>query len=203
MRLRGSALGASWRLGFAALVAMIGANSAHAAAYDFSYTASWGVLSGTIYGELQADGNTVYVSSIVNPEFDGVLGPAVPFLGTFAGYFGVPGPAIPEVTLDGTNNNVGACGSEDCFDGFYFDQAGVYAGVPEFSSFGPSYSGSSTELYETYDATQWRMVAVPQLELAAVASAPEPSTWAMMLLGFAGMGLAGYRSSRKRVAVAA
>jgi phospholipase/lecithinase/hemolysin len=32
---------------------------------------------------------------------------------------------------------------------------------------------------------------------------PEPSTWAMMLLGFAGLGLAGYRASRKAVSVAA
>jgi hypothetical protein len=26
---------------------------------------------------------------------------------------------------------------------------------------------------------------------------PEPSTWAMMMLGFAGLGFAGYRKSRK------
>jgi hypothetical protein len=32
---------------------------------------------------------------------------------------------------------------------------------------------------------------------------PEPSTWAMLLAGFAGLGFAGYRSSRKRVAFAA
>jgi hypothetical protein len=32
---------------------------------------------------------------------------------------------------------------------------------------------------------------------------PEPSTWAMMLLGFAGLGLAGYRASRKGVSIAA
>jgi hypothetical protein len=27
-------------------------------------------------------------------------------------------------------------------------------------------------------------------------AAPEPSTWAMMLLGFAGLGFAGWRASR-------
>jgi hypothetical protein len=32
---------------------------------------------------------------------------------------------------------------------------------------------------------------------------PEPSTWAMMVLGFAGLGLAGFRASRKSAAFAA
>jgi hypothetical protein len=31
---------------------------------------------------------------------------------------------------------------------------------------------------------------------------PEPSTWMMLLLGFAGLGFFGYRASRKGVAVA-
>jgi hypothetical protein len=35
------------------------------------------------------------------------------------------------------------------------------------------------------------------------ASTPEPSTWAMMILGFTGLGFAGYRASRKAAAVAA
>jgi PEP-CTERM motif len=34
-------------------------------------------------------------------------------------------------------------------------------------------------------------------------TAPEPSTWAMMLLGFAGLAFAGYRKSRKTVTAAA
>jgi PEP-CTERM motif len=34
-------------------------------------------------------------------------------------------------------------------------------------------------------------------------SVPEPSTWAMMLLGFAGGGFAGYRTSRKAASIAA
>jgi PEP-CTERM motif-containing protein len=32
---------------------------------------------------------------------------------------------------------------------------------------------------------------------------PEPSTWAMMLLGFAGLGFVGYRKSRKAVSIGA
>jgi hypothetical protein len=34
-------------------------------------------------------------------------------------------------------------------------------------------------------------------------STPEPSTWVMMVLGFAGLGFAGYRTSRKAVSVTA
>jgi hypothetical protein len=34
-------------------------------------------------------------------------------------------------------------------------------------------------------------------------STPEPSTWAMMVLGFAGLGFAGYRKGRKTAAIAA
>ena len=36
----------------------------------------------------------------------------------------------------------------------------------------------------------------------AITSVPEPSTWAMMLLGFAGLGFAGYRASRKSAVAA-
>jgi PEP-CTERM motif len=32
---------------------------------------------------------------------------------------------------------------------------------------------------------------------------PEPATWAMMLLGFAGLGFAGYRTSRRSASIAA
>jgi hypothetical protein len=38
-------------------------------------------------------------------------------------------------------------------------------------------------------------------DLAVGGAVPEPSTWAMMLVGFAGLGFAGYRSTRRRAAV--
>jgi hypothetical protein len=38
---------------------------------------------------------------------------------------------------------------------------------------------------------------------SATLTVPEPSTWAMMILGFAGLGFAGYRASRKAAALVA
>ena len=37
-------------------------------------------------------------------------------------------------------------------------------------------------------------------QVIATAAAPEPATWALMLLGFAGLGYAGFRQSRTRTA---
>jgi PEP-CTERM motif len=39
-------------------------------------------------------------------------------------------------------------------------------------------------------------------ELLQLLAVPEPSTWVMMILGFAGLAFAGYRSSRKSAMVA-
>jgi hypothetical protein len=52
------------------------------------------------------------------------------------------------------------------------------------------------------------VVATPSAALDYVAagvtaSTPEPSTWAMMILGFAGLGFGGYRASRKATTLAA
>jgi hypothetical protein len=46
-------------------------------------------------------------------------------------------------------------------------------------------------------------LALDSVSAGVTASTPEPSTWAMMVLGFAGLGFAGYRSSRKAAAIAA
>jgi hypothetical protein len=47
------------------------------------------------------------------------------------------------------------------------------------------------------------VLAYAQAGLPPPGGVPEPATWVMMLLGFAGLGFGGYRASRKSVAVAA
>ncbi len=66
-------------------------------------------------------------------------------------------------------------------------------------SFGPTYYLSSyTNPAGAFDPGQPVAFGDP---INAATSAPEPSTWALMLLGFAGLGLAGGLKGRRNVAV--
>jgi hypothetical protein len=59
----------------------------------------------------------------------------------------------------------------------------------------PYFNTFTLDWTATYQATPY----VPTSKTSAI---PEPSTWATMLLGFAGLGFVGWRSSRKTVAFA-
>ncbi|MGA8447178.1 MAG: PEPxxWA-CTERM sorting domain-containing protein [Roseiarcus sp.] len=58
--------------------------------------------------------------------------------------------------------------------------------------------GNGTPITQFYDTHTNGLFAT-----AGITPVPEPSTWAMMLIGFAGIGYAGYRSARKRSVAAA
>jgi hypothetical protein len=61
-------------------------------------------------------------------------------------------------------------------------------------------AGSFVDPFGTLKDSSGATFSIPVLTPVAV---PEASTWAMMLLGFAGLGFAGYRASRKSVVLAA
>lgn len=48
------------------------------------------------------------------------------------------------------------------------------------------------------DPSNW----VDEIEVSTLAAAPEPTTWVMMLAGFAGLGLASYRARRSPISIA-
>ncbi|HZZ24406.1 MAG TPA: PEP-CTERM sorting domain-containing protein [Roseiarcus sp.] len=52
------------------------------------------------------------------------------------------------------------------------------------------------------DASAYSIVFSPNVGGSAGSAVPEPSTWAMMVLGFAGLGYVGWRASRRTVASA-
>jgi unsaturated chondroitin disaccharide hydrolase len=98
------------------------------------------------------------------------------------------------VLLDGYPGGLNAKNTALIYSDYYFTEAllrlqDVLDGKPGWLLYSPA-------------------VAVPLHSLAAAEplhspAIPEPSTWAMMLVGFAGLGFAGYRVSRKTAAFAA
>jgi hypothetical protein len=68
--------------------------------------------------------------------------------------------------------------------------------------FWADYTGSSvTRGYQYTVSGGWNGLTTGA-DVTTFSGVPEPSTWAMMLLGFAGLGFAGYRASRKSAVLA-
>lgn len=83
--------------------------------------------------------------------------------------------------------------SNDFIDGgFFIDEVGLFGTGPTLYT-GPE----SAPIFRAGDFL------VSTESLTGTAAVPEPSTWAMMLIGFAGLGYASRRASRKSAAVAA
>jgi hypothetical protein len=101
-------------------------------------------------------------------------------------------------TIDTVNGTVD--GTPTAFDGATFWNPDQGAGDLHLDSFSPYfgdilYTGSeSSPTFKTgtFDITDDEFGYV-----LTIGSVPEPSTWALMLLGFAGLGFAGYRRSVK------
>jgi PEP-CTERM motif len=83
----------------------------------------------------------------------------------------------------------------DGFTNDFFLDIGDIATTPLF--FGLSYVQGTNQVFDSL-RTDGSVDVTP-----VSPGVPEPSTWVMMLLGFAGLGVAGYRASRNNVALAA
>lgn len=148
--------------------------AAQAAQFNFSYTASTGVLTGMLEGDLQADNDTVFVTAVPMASFAPPAPgtppfPALPALNSVTTLFG--GSAPPTVSLSGLTMDLYTATS-DGNDGFSFAPAGILAGVPVFIG-GTSFGGTA----EPYDPANWSLT--PK-------SVPEPS--AVVALALVGGG---------------
>ena len=77
----------------------------------------------------------------------------------------------------------------------------AYRGVFDFHVLGPVTTASLTPNAEGYYATAF--VDLPTgggIQIGATSAVPEPSTWAMMFMGFAGLGFIGCRARKTAVA---
>jgi len=160
---------------------------------------------------------TGFVANDYLPHFDN--DPNIPY--SFSWYTGIGFPAAPSSTLLSYDNlfYTGPGAPVTCIGvsaGGVVDDYGVLMTLANGDVFDLwSDGGSGDTIYGGAVATSSAIIdyqdpypgnpawdgpaAATNLTVAVV---PEPSTWAMMLLGFAGLGFAGYRSSRKTAIVA-
>ncbi len=190
---------------------------------DQAYAAQAYGYYATVSGSFTIDSNTgaleSYQFSTTTAVFD------TRYFSTFFPGAPYPGPA-PGASFD----NYGACNGY-CFYGppqAYSRSTSVYAGYADdepVAGYLPNYHthelqlnfsgplttpgtidvlGSSFERWDTYaDGDLYKRYATSGFATSTVLGAvPEPSTWAMMIVGFAGLGFAGYKQAKRRVIVA-
>ncbi len=155
-------------------------NPAEAASFNFSYTLQNGsILSGMLDGDVQADGDTVFVSAINMPTFNGVAGPDLPFVESLFEFFGGPAGS-PTVSFSGNVMDIIASIAPQGIDGFLFESSGAVFGFPIYNS-GNSYG----QAFEPYNPQNWQLTAK---------SVPEPAS----VLGLLAVGAVGVVSKLKK-----
>ena len=172
------------------------ASAARAVTFDWSY--SGGGLSGG--GTLQAiyDGGVTYTITSISGLANGVT---ISGLTSYDGpdqFIFYPNP--PNVVVDGLGFSFGVGDGSMSYniyqDGGLYTPGSYYSCVNLYCILGPgptdgSNIGPGGDVVTPLDSLTLTLVA---------GSVPEPSTWAIMLLGFAGLGVLAYR---KRAATAA
>lgn len=176
---------------------------------DVSYSQKGGVFT-TITG-LPANFNNqaVGINSLATPEIVGFYQPDAGLTTSF-GYLDEGGTIT---TIDPFGSTfTQALGVNDLGEivGFYTDASGVQHGYIDnggvFTSFDPPGSASTTinGLNDKGDIVGFYTSASADAVIGFVGTpVPEPQTWAMMLVGFAGLGFLGYRKVRQGTLAAA
>jgi hypothetical protein len=113
-------------------------------------------------------------------------------------------PRVTSVNLYVDNSDFGGVGapSSITIDGTTYAPTvtPISAYAEELTVSGPSLTGSTITVQPNAGSEPWIFVSEAQF----FSTVPEPSTWAMMFIGFAGLGFAGYRKAKGgRTALAA
>ena len=150
--------------------------AAQAAQFNFSYTTygAGDIISGMIDGDVQVDNDTVFVTAVTMPLFNGVPGPPLPFLSSLTTALG--GPQVPPtVSLSGLTMDLFSATSSQQ-DGFAFATASIFGALAFLG--GPSYGNTNGP--EPYNPANWSLT--PK-------SVPVPEPSAVVALALVGGGL--------------
>lgn len=175
-------------LGFAMTIWAIGPTHAQAATVEFSFNYSGSITggsvsgSGTLFGTDEGGGSFLLTSGSGTSTEGGAI--TLESAGTYKNTL------APTVNL--SSDNILSPSSDPVLTntGLVFSGAGLPSGSQYFNIFS---NGADTYIYfNNYDAfpTSSGNVTFSVAEIAAV---PEPATWAMMILGFFGVGFMAYR----------
>ena len=149
---------------------------------DFGFSG----VTGPFFGEHPEDGNNqVYLGSVettggISQTFSDVAGQVLHVTGWYAGFGG--SPSSLEIAFNGTDIiNLNPGPSDSAYRQFSADFVGMGSDTLEVTSFQlPLFN-----MVDNFSVT------------AAAAAVPEPSTWAMMLIGFAVFRFAGFGRAKK------
>ncbi|HEY9852794.1 MAG TPA: hypothetical protein V6D28_25195 [Leptolyngbyaceae cyanobacterium] len=174
----------------AALIAVGMAGAARAASFNFSYTLDNGsILKGILEGDVQADGDRVFVSSVTNTSFKGIVSPDLPFVQSIVRFLGGSSETIT-VSFSGQHMDIMASTQLDGGDGFLFESVGKVYGIPVYVS-GNSFGGK----IEAYKPDRWQLTS----SASNSASVNEPgSTLGLLVFGAIGTGLMLQRKQQKK-----
>jgi hypothetical protein len=202
----------------AGVAVLLAASSSYANASVFDFTYNFvdnnnpNLIVATVSGSFNGDGSLGDIENITNIQMK-LNGVAIP--GTFTAYSYAP-----------TSGN---CGTTDCFqsggavvssdtskENFVFSTAATTSDLATSKYFyiiHPWANGSPAPFSDTV-ATQFAYGTTPATYIDyyngqfisanfSVSAVPEPSTWAMMILGFAGIGFVAYRRKLQPALMAA
>jgi hypothetical protein len=167
---------------------------------DFNSAATTTALSFILDGYLSLDGKNFY-----EDDFSLKLNNSQIFLGTFnlgggsdsgsqANIYSNPfGATLSNPTNNGTG--VSFTGGKETFS---FADLAVNVGLNTLTFTYTSVADADHAGFQGLGDEGW---GIEQVNLSSVSAIPEPSTWAMLILGFAGVGFMAYRRKQNRVPV--
>lgn len=173
------------RLVGAAMSLLLGAvGVARADSFSFSYGATDGTLTGTLFGQLQTGGNMFDVTGMGTASWNTVpLAFSPTTLESYDAFTGYSSSTTGIVTIDGTYLDLIAC--DACavpFDGFALSRGNLYTAAHSNTPFavfsGTQFGGSH---YEVFNPSNWSA----SVTLGQSGSAPEPKSGWLFLAGIA------------------